>query len=236
MKTIEYLFNNGNNINTLSKLLEDWNLNGFELDANKQLNVLLYIEEKSKMVHSVLENNDAFGDDTNLCADICLQPQNLLYKDMGFKNSVSFSITMNDAKAFVANVAFALLTVEGNIMKIKTVIMLLLVLIIQHTQIVNDDIKKCVLKSIIILSQEGNVTKQKILDYLTSNNFCPHGLKKCKNYVPENGRCTIKGNSSELFKGIDTALNDSIKEGIIVPTKAEESGEQGYRISNFLEN
>lgn len=237
MKTIEYSFNKENHINVLSIVLEDWNLNKFELNANKKLNLLLYIEEKSKMVHSVLENKDDSGSDTKLYTDICLQPQNLLYNDMGFKNSMSFTITMNDAKAFVADVAFTLLTVQGNIAKIQIIIVRLLILIIQHAEIINDNIEKCVIKSIIILSQKGIVTKQKIIEYLTNNKLCPNILKGCENYAAKNGHCLVTENSINLFiKYIDSALYNLIEEGVIVSTTAEKSDEQRYRISNFLDN
>lgn len=240
MKSIEYLINEDNLEITLDNILNDWALNNSEQeDANKlsdtdKLSLLLFIEEKSKMVYLNLGESAFSESNIDLYTNICLQPQNLLYTALPFHKNLSITISMNEIKAFVAEIAFTLLTVqEIDLEQVKIIIIKLLVLLITCSKIISDDIEKDVLKAILTISKNEPVTKKEILDFFSEEQVCPNVLQKCKYYDHEKDKCKL--NKKTRNKKIDKGLKNLVENKVITIINQEENEiNHKYCISNFI--
>lgn len=233
MRTIEYLINEENQKIVLKNILNDWDINETEVSDTDKLKLLSYIEEKSKMVYFNLGESVISESNIDLYTDICLQPQNLLYTALPFQKNVSITISMNEVKAFVANVAFTLLdSQKTSLEKIQIVVIKLLVLLITCSSIISKDIEKCVLKSIIILLQNGAVTKEDIFSLFNEEYFCPNALKKCEYFNSNTGKCWLsKGKRNDL---ISCAFDSLIKKKVITIVSSEETDVKKFCISKFI--
>lgn len=233
METIEYLINKENQKITLKNILNDWDLNGSELSDADKLDFLLYVEEKSKMVYSVLGESFNSESDIDLYTDICLQPQNLLYTTLPFEKNISITISMNEIKAFIVDVAFTLFCLPGiSLEKIQIVVIKLLVLLIKCSSIISDDIEKCVLKSIVLLSQNGNAVEKDIFALFDEEYFCPIFLKKCMYFRTEMNKCCLAKEKRNNL--IQSALDKLTINKVITVKDSEQTDKREYCISRFI--
>lgn len=214
------------------KIMKDWRISKPKKVSYKVLEkAFLYVEEKSQMVYQDIdnfksvkanekENFDLVNSDLDLYIDACRQPQNIVYEALGFNNSVSLTINMNELKAFAIDLAVVFLTdnsADFTFFKIFTVS--LLAFLVNKFKYVTDPLEKCILKSITELYKRND-------KHPTYKGILARCKTKCRR---RNKDCDCTLSDKEFKEAMDKLLkNDVIRE------LKSSDGKTRYTIANLF--
>ena len=132
---------------------------------------------------------------------------------------------MNDIKAFVADIGFLIIAKAGlgsQGIELTDIIIRLLVLVSSNTHIITDDLQKCVLKAMLIVSPKGTASKKQILDIFCEDFLCPHEIKRCSKL-------------NNRLSSINCTIRKLVESKVIIPESDDKEDDTVYRISNFIE-